>query len=78
MTISKIDSIIKNDSFLSSRDEVEKEVIKLVNCKKEDEFQTKLNELAKKYRLNIRNSGHNYDLSWQDSPANTVKLLHLR
>lgn len=77
MEISKIDSIIKNDSFLSSRDEVEKEVIKLINCKKEDEFQTKLNELAKKYRLNIRNSGYEYELSWQDSPANTVKLLPL-
>lgn len=74
----KIDLIIKNDSYLSSRDEVEKEVIKLVNCKKEDEFQTKLNELAKKYRLNIRNSGYEYELSWQDSPANTIKLLPFR
>lgn len=78
MEIPKIDSIIENDSFLSSRDEVEKEIIKLVNCKKKDEFQTKLNELAKKYRLNIRNSGYEYELSWQDSPANTIKLLPFR
>lgn len=73
MEISKIDSIIKNDSFLSSRDEVEKEVIKLINCKKENEFQTKLNELAKKYRLDIRNSGYTYELSF----TNTIKLLPL-